>query len=662
MARRLAAILVADIVGYSRLMGADEAGTIRRLKGLRRAVTDPAIKAAQGRIVKSMGDGLLVEFPSPLRAVSCAIHIQKAMAGFETALPDDKRFRLRCGINVGDVIAQPDGDLFGDGVNVAARLEPLSEPGGLCVSRSVHEQVRDKVPYRFEDRGKLDLKNIARPIGVFALSAEAVQILAPPDDDEDDADELPAAGGERPLPSPAATARPRRALGAVAAACLAGGVILVGAAGTVWSLWPRAAPQPERTLAVQNGLPPKPLPPLSLVVLPFANLSNDPEQDFFADGLTEDLTTDLSHLAGSFVIARNTAFTYKGKAVDVKQVGRDLGVRYALEGSVRRTGDHVVLNAQLVSTETGAHIWADRFDGERSRLGEIQAEFVARLARSLDVQLSQAEGLRILREGSLNPTAADLNMLGWAAMNRPRTPANTVEARDKFEQSLKIDKNNPQAKIGLARALAQSVNTRVSKDVAADARLALRLADEGITAIPQSSMAHYVKAEVLRATKDFELGLREIAVAVEYDPNMAIAHALAGIINLWDGRADKTFGHVEKAIRLSPKDPLLNAWEYYICHAHTHLKHWEEAIKWCNRSVGHTPYYFAYIDLAVSHAWLGHKEQAKDAIDNVLKLMPGYTVHTLATADWSRNPTFMKEYAHIVEGARMAGLPEGSTD
>jgi adenylate cyclase len=662
MVRRLAAILVADIVGYSRLMGADEAGTIRRLKGLRRDVTDPAIKAAQGRIVKSMGDGLLVEFPSPLRAVSCAIHIQRAMAGFEPALPDDKRFKLRFGINVGDVIAQPDGDLFGDGVNVAARLEPLSEPGGLCVSRSVHEQVRDKVSYRFEDKGKLDLKNIARPIGVFALSAEAVRTLAPPDDEEDDADEPSAATGGIPLSSPAAAARPRRGLGVAASVCLAGGLILVLAGGAIWSLWSRAAPRPEQTLAVQNGLPPKPLPPLSLVVLPFANLSNDPEQDFFADGLTEDLTTDLSHLAGSFVIARNTAFTYKGKAVDVKQVGRDLGVRYALEGSVRRTGDHVVLNAQLISTETGAHIWADRFDGERSRLGEIQAEFVARLARSLDIQLSQAEGLRILREGSLNPTAADLNMLGWAAMNRPRTPVNTLEARDKFEQSLKIDSNNPQAKIGLARAIAQSVNTRVSKDVAADSRLALRLADEGIAANPQSSMAHYVKAEVLRATKDFELGLREIAIAVEYDPNMAIAHALAGIINLWDGKADKTFGHVEKAIRLSPKDPLLNAWEYYICHAHTHLKHWDEAIKWCNRSVGHTPYFFAYLDLAVAHAWLGHKEQAKDAIANVLKLMPGYTVHTLAHADYSRNPTFMEEYAHIVEGARMAGLPEGSTD
>ncbi|MGH1587088.1 adenylate/guanylate cyclase domain-containing protein [Methylobacterium phyllosphaerae] len=399
MARRLAAILVADIVGYSRLMGTDEAGTIRRLRVLRRDVTDPAIKNAQGRIVKSMGDGLLVEFPSPLRAVACAITIQRAMAGFEPALPDEKRFRLRFGINVGDVIAQPDGDLFGDGVNVAARLEPLSEPGGLCVSRSVHEQVRDKVPYRFEDRGKLDLKNIARPIGVFALSAEAVQSLAPSDDDEEDADESPAASQPAPPPPPAAAARPRWGLGA-ASAGLAGALILVLlAAGAIWSLR-SSAPKAETTLAVQNGLAPKPLPPLSIVVLPFANMSNDPEQDFFADGLTEDLTTDLSHLAGSFVIARNTAFTYKGKAVDVKQVGRDLGVRYVLEGSVRRTGDHVVLNAQLVSTETGAHIWADRFDGDRSRLGEIQAEFVARLARSLDVQLSQAEGLRILREGS----------------------------------------------------------------------------------------------------------------------------------------------------------------------------------------------------------------------------------------------------------------------
>ena len=670
MGRRLAAILVADIVGYSRLMGADEAGTIRRLKALRREVTDPAIRAAHGRIVKAMGDGLLVEFPSPLRALTCAVRIQQAMAAREPDLPEERRFRLRCGLNVGDVVAQPDGDLFGDGVNVAARLEPLAEPGGVCVSRSVYDQVRDRLPCRFEDRGKLDLKNIARPVGVFALSAAAVQALVPPDDaDEDDEapdplpGALPGALQASVSPGPAAAAsvpsRPvRRVVGAALLAAVAAGS--VGA--LAWWTGSGQAPRAETTLAVQNGLPPRPLPALSLVVLPFANLSRDPEQDFFADGLTEDLTTDLSHLAGSFVIARNTAFTYKGKAVDVKQVGRDLGVRYVLEGSVRRTDNHIVLNAQLISTETGAHVWADRFEGERSRLGQIQAEFVARLARSLDVQLSQAEGLRILRERASDPNAADLSMLGWAALNRPRTPANTSEARSRFEQSLKLDPNNPHTKIGLARAIAQAVNTKVSKDIAADRRLATVLANEGLEASSQSPMAHYVKAEVLRATKEFDAGQREIAIATEYDPNMAIAHALAGIMKLWAGKARETFDHVERAIRLSPRDPLLNAWEYYICHAHTHLGQWEEAIRWCDKSVAHAPYFFAYLDLAAAHAWLGHKEEARKAIENVLRLMPGYNLQTMIAADYSQNPTFLEEYRRIVEGARRAGLPEGPTD
>ena len=391
-------------------------------------------------------------------------------------------------------------------------------------------------------------------------------------------------------------------------------------------------------------------------------MSRCTEQDFFADGLTEDLTTDLSHLAGSFVIARNTAFTYKGKAVDVKQVGRDLGVRYALEGSVRRTGDHVILNAQLISTETGAHLWADRFEGERNRLGEIQAEFVARLARSLDVQLSQAEGLRILRERSSNPTAADLNMLGRAALNRPRMPVNTSEARARFEQSLDVEPDNPQTKVGLARAIAQAVNTRISKDMDADSRLALKLVDDSLEKLPQNPMAHYVKAEVLRTTKDFEQGLGEIGIAVEYYPNMAIAHALAGITNLWAGRAAETFSHVERAIRLSPKDPQLSTWEYYYCHAHTHLGHWEETIKWCSRSVQHTPYFATYIDLAAAYAWLGRNDEAAEAVKNVLRLMPGYTVQKWIHADWSRNPTFLREYQSITEGLRMAGLPEGSTN
>ncbi|MGH1573132.1 adenylate/guanylate cyclase domain-containing protein [Methylobacterium sp. P31] len=662
MGRRLAAILVADIVGYSRIMGADEAGTIKRLKVLRRDLMDTAIKAAHGRIVKTMGDGLLVEFPSPLRAISCAVRIQRAMADWEPTLPEDKRFRLRFGINLGDVIAQPDGDLFGDGVNVAARLEPLAEPGGLCVSRSVHEQVRDKLPYRFEDRGKLELKNIARPVGVFALSADAVHALAVPDDEEDDAEEPPEANGDKEVPPPSLASRPARRFGIVRPALLVGVVALASVGALGWLMWPGATPKAENTLAVQNGLPAKPLPPLSLVVLPFANLSNDPEQDFFADGLTEDLTTDLSHLAGSFVIARNTAFTYKGKAVDVKQVGRDLGVRYALEGSVRRTGEQVVLNAQLISTETGAQLWSDRFEGERSRLGELQAEFVARLARSLDVQLSQAEGLRVLKERPNHPTASDLSMLGWAALNRERTKKNTLEARSYFEQSLAVAPDDPHAKIGLARAIAQAINTRTSTNMAEDKTLALRLVSEGLQAFPQSAMGHYVLAEVLRAQKEFEKSISEARLAIDFDRNLAIAYAIAGFSTLLSGHSADAFPFLDTAIRLSPKDTQINVWEYYVCHAHTHLGHWQQAVEWCNRSVGHTPYWAAYIDLAVSNAWLGRVEEARDAVHQILKLMPGYTVQKWASADWSSNPTFMAEYQRLVEGLRMAGLPEGPTE
>lgn len=654
--RRLAAIMVADIVGYSRMMGLDESGTLRRLKALRRELIDPQIAAARGRIVKTMGDGLLVEFPSPVRAVTCAVRIQKAMPGREPDLPPERRFSLRFGINVGDVMAEPDGDLYGDGVNVAARLEPLAEPGGLCVSRSVHDQVRDKLPYRFEDRGKLELKNIARPIGVFALSAAALGALGEiASEDEADGE----AGND--TPTGLASAGRNRAL---RRGTMAAGLAVAAAVGGLgfWSWDNHKAAETAVAASTQPGSPPLTMPGLSLVVLPFFNLSNDPEQDFFADGLTEDLTTDLSHLAGSFVIARNTAFTYKGKAVDVKQVGRDLGVRYALEGSVRRSGEHVVLNAQLISTTTGAHVWADRFEGERSRLGELQVEFVARLARSLDVQLTQAESLRALHERPNNPTAADLAMLGWAALNRPRTAANSQEARNRFEQSLQIDPGNVQAKVGLARAIAQQVNTRATRDLAGDASLAKRLALEALEALPQNAMAHYVLAETLRATKEFERGLREIAIAIDYDRNMSIAYALAGITNLWAGRASDTFAYVEKAIRLSPKDPSLSVWEYYICHAHTHLGHWDETIKWCSRSVEHTPYWAAYVDLAAANAFLGRKEDAQEAVGQILRLMPGYTVQKWARADWSRNPTFMTEYQRIIEGLRIAGLPEGSAD
>src|SRR6266436_3186376 len=320
--RRLAAILAADVAGYSRLMGADEEGTHERLKAHLRQLIDPKIEQHRGRMVKTTGDGMLVEFASVVDAMRCAAEVQRGMLDREPKTPDERQIRFRIGINLGDVIAEG-GDIFGDGVNVAARLEALAEPGGICISGTVRDQIRDKLPYAFEDLGEQSVKNIARPVHVYAMSA----------------------GGLLSLPPVVATAE---------------------------------ASQPVALSTASR---------LSIVVLPFANLSSDPDQEYFADGITDDLTTDLSRISGSFVIARSTAFTYKGKPVDVKQVGRELGVRYLLEGSVRRSSDQVWVNTQLIDAKSAAHVWADRFETRRADLTEAQDEITRRLARALSIEL-----------------------------------------------------------------------------------------------------------------------------------------------------------------------------------------------------------------------------------------------------------------------------------
>jgi adenylate cyclase len=326
--RRLAAILAADVAGYSRLMGADEEGTHERLKAHRRELVDPKINEHSGRIVKTTGDGMLAEFASVVDAVRCAAELQRAMIDREAGMPEDRRIRFRIGINLGDVIVEDD-DIFGDGVNVAARLEALAEPGGLCISRVVRDQVRDKLAYPFEDLGEQSVKNIARPVRVYALRPEAVANL------------------------PAPTA-------------------------------PSAPPISQPAVA----------PRLSIVVLPFADLSNNPEQQYFADGITEDLTTDLSRIPDMLVISRNTAFTYRGKRVDTKQIGRELGVRYVLEGSVRRSGNQVRVSVQLIDAETDAHLWAERFDRDTLDLFALQDEVTSRIAVALNLELIGAEATR----------------------------------------------------------------------------------------------------------------------------------------------------------------------------------------------------------------------------------------------------------------------------
>ena len=424
--RRLAAILAADVAGYSRLMGADEEGTLSRLKAHRRELIDPKIREHRGRIVKTTGDGMLVEFGSVVDAVRCAAEIQRGMLDREADIEDDRRLRFRMGINLGDIIADGD-DIFGDGVNVAARLEALADPGGICVSRTVRNQIRDKLPYVFEDMGEQIVKNIARPVRADRLTA--AEIAATP-----------------LVPVQARYAAPTRRGRQWIALVAAGLILAIGAGAGAWWVWPRMSAEA-----------PKAVPRLSIVVLPFANLSNDPEQEYFVDAVTDNLTTDLTRITGSFVIARNTAFSYKGKPVDVKQIGHDLGVRYVLEGSVRRLGEQVQVNVQLIDAETGAHVWADRFDTDRTNLVKAQDQIVVRLARALRQELFETAAHRMELEKPVNPDASDFVMRGWAWYRRTNNAENLLSAQRAFERALEIDPESVDARAGLAWTITEFV-------------------------------------------------------------------------------------------------------------------------------------------------------------------------------------------------------------
>jgi adenylate cyclase len=636
--RKLAAILAADIAGYSRLMGADEEGVVARLKTLRRELIDPKIKEHRGHIVKTTGDGILIEFPSVVEAVRCAVAVQQGMVERNADMPQEKRIEFRVGINLGDIIIER-GDIYGDGVNVAARLEGLAEPGGVCISGTVHEQIRDKLPYPFEDQGEQSVKNIARPVHVYRLRASAVA-------------ELPTALVQAHARLPGG--RAYFLVGTLAV------VLLIGAAAAWW-LWPSShapvSPIPAASSA-SPATPVAPAPRLSIVVLPFSNLSSDPDQEYFADGITDDLTTDLSRISGSFVIARNTAFTFKGKIVDVKQIGRELGVRYVLEGSVRRDGDKVRINAQLVDAETGAHVWADRFDKDRADIFQMQNEVTGRIADTLHLELIRAESERAQREHADNPDAVDLAMRGWAAINRPLSREQLAEARKLFEQALRINPQSPDALLGLAQTLVYAITYRWSDAPAED----LARADQAVTQVlstsPDDAMARFTKGDILRARGQFEPAIAEFETAIAIDRNLAAAYGLIGSIEIRVGRSEEAFAPLETAIRLSPRDPLLNIWYFYICHAHTHLGQLDEAITWCRKSIAISPFWIAYIDLISAYGWKGRTEEARAAIAELNKLMPNYTVTRWANEGFSDNPIFLAQYQRIVEGLRKAGLPE----
>ena len=427
--RKIAAILVSDVVGYSQLAGADEDRTLARLRALRSDLIDPTISVHHGRIVKRTGDGSVIEFRSVVDAVRCALEVQHAMVERNAGVAPDKCIEFRIGIHLGDVVEESDGDLMGDGVNIAARLEGIAKPGAICLSEDAYRQVSGRLDMEVTDLGPTQLKNIERPIRAYSL-----QVGVP-------AQAKPTKAAE-PV-TPAAPTPQKRRFGVAPLAAVLAALLVVTAGGALWFL------NANRPASVATKASAE-VAQISIVVLPFTNLSNDPAQDYFADGVTENLTTELSRLHNSFVIARNTAFTFKGKSIDAKAIGKELGVRYVLEGSVQRDANRVRVNAQLIDAESGAHLWADRFEDDVVDLFKLQDEVVARLARTLQVELVNAEAQRSLHDRPQNPDAIDLTMRGSAILNQSFTKDNRDKALHLYEQALTLDPTNADALAGTA--------------------------------------------------------------------------------------------------------------------------------------------------------------------------------------------------------------------
>lgn len=584
-ARKLAAILFADVVGYSRLMGEDEAGTARAVREHREAAR-PIVTGHGGRIVSTSGDGLLLEFPSVVAAVECAIAIQTHVAGRNADTPEPRRILYRIGVSLGDLLIDGD-DIVGDGVNIAARLESICEPGEVLVSGAAYEQVRGRVEAHFVDLGDRELKNIARPVRVYAVKA----------------------GSD--------VAPPRASIAAVAG-------------------------QQER-------------PRFSIVVLPFENIGGDPEQDYFVDGVTESLTTDISRAKGSFVIARNTAFTLKGKPIDVMKVGRELNVRYALEGSVQRRGDRMRVNVQLVDTESGNHLWAERFDKPVADFFDMQDEIVARLANQLRTELLSAEARRSERAPS--PDSLDLLFQGAAWLNKGPAPRNLAQAHEFFGRALALDPGNADALV-----MAATVDFLVATYFYPDDRTArLERAEaasiRALSLAPENPLAHLTLGSVLGVTGRVEEGIAECERALAIDRNLAIAHAAIGMFKAYGGHAEETEAHVKEAVRLSPRDTSAFYWLMFAGMAKIFLGQHEEAVGWLRRSIEanrNNP--MSHFALASALAALDRLGEAQAAGQAGLALNPQFTIARLLATEpnWENDPGRER----FIEGLRKAGVPE----
>jgi len=580
--RRLAAILAADVAGYSRLMGEDEEGTLAALKAIRRELGDPRITEHRGRIVKTTGDGMLVEFPSVVDAVRCAVEVQREMALRNTEIPAERRIEFRFGINLGDIIIEDD-DIYGDGVNVAARLEALAEPGGICVSRVVRDQVRDKLDFAFEDLGEQQVKNIARPIRVYRIPiAENVASKVPP------------------------------------------------------------------------ALPDKP----SLAVLPFQNMTGDAEQEYFVDGIVEEITTAMSRLPWLFVIARNSSFTYKDKTVDVKHVARELGVRYVLEGSVRKAGNRVRITGQLIDTMTGGHIWADRFDGALDDIFELQDRVASNVVGAIEPRLVVSEMDRAARKPAESLDVYDLYLRALAHVHK-YTEEDMREAINLMKRALLISPSYAPAAamIGWCRMFQrlQGWGPLSNAEVAEAVRLALQAIEAGKDDPDTLWMGGHV---ISFLSGDHATAAGVVDRALILNPNCAHAWMLKGYVSFFQNRWGPAIEAFERAMRLSPLDPLGYLFAAGIGLAHLGVGRYEEALQWVDRSSRELPRYVTSLRLkVVLCAHLGRMEEARYWLRRMLDLQPGMTVAWLEEYLGAMRlpPEILAIY---VEALRKAGLPE----
>ena len=578
--RRLAAVLAADVAGYSRLMGADEEGTLERLKALRRDLIDPKIAEHHGRIVKTTGDGLLGEFASAVDAARCAVEIQQEMAGRADPAPLDQRIELRIGIHVGDIIIEGD-DIFGDGVNIAARLEALAESGGVLVSRTVHDQVQDRLEISFEDLGERELKNIARPVHVFRVAKAE----------------------------------------------------------------PQTAPTPEAALT----LPAKP----SIAVLPFSNMSGDPEQEYFVDGIVEDILTGLSRLTWLFVIARNSSFTYKGQHVDIRQVGRELGVRYVLEGSVRKGGDRIRVTGQLIEAETGNHLWADRYDRALEDVFAIQDEITESVIGCIQPEVYAAEHDRAKRKP---PQSLD----AWESFIRAmflfsqHSNESTKEALEMLDRAVALDPSYAQAH-GLRGCCLAWRAFQGWEDREAAFTEAARAADRSVASDPGEPWAALARGFVaMGAFRDAE-AVAAVSRAIELNPNFAYAHGLLGAAHAFGGRSDEAIECIDRGVRLSPRDIFDAEFRLFYAFAHFPAGRYAEAASAAQLVTRQHPGHpVPYIIAAAAYGLDAEPDKASELVAQLMKLVPG-----ISAADVEEGFPYcrLEDRQKLATGLRAGGLP-----